>query len=175
MREFLRRHRFLSVIFIVLALLLGWLMFPAPRGAAGALFHHAIGKYELKIYLPPNLIVEDWPWTRVYHVLLWKRYRVSVVYGDCDCVVTDPTKPCDDYAEGYNRISVYLLNRRFVHDIFEECMAEAQARYFQERGFPVRETKDMSGRYVLDKFATPVGADLTEKQKELASPAEISF
>ncbi len=85
---------------------------------------HACGNLEIQGYgeeRPPSF------WSG-YCNLLEERYGV-IDRNVGGCVVSWELR---DYAAGYNRVSKYLIGKRFGKDIFKECAAEARAAWEQE-------------------------------------------
>jgi hypothetical protein len=46
------------------------------------------------------------------------------------CIVTNDLVA---YADGYNRVSMAAVNRKFGHDVFKECAEEAERKWKAEK------------------------------------------
>jgi hypothetical protein len=81
------------------------------------------GRYELQTFgLPP-------PWFQDDAALLQQRYAVNVrpVAG---CMVSESQV---SYVEAYNDVMAAAANRKYGHDIFVECRADARKAYAQRQ------------------------------------------
>jgi uncharacterized protein (TIGR03067 family) len=105
-----------------LLLVVGWYVSAYPRGMLMAHLDHALGHHEMKVYGLPE------PWEEAYAELLRQRYGVkwNFVAG---CVVPEELAR---YANGYNAVSRRLLIEKHGKDIFEECNAVAEQKWYDD-------------------------------------------
>jgi len=108
------RHRSSRLIWVPLILVVP-ILGARPIGMSHAYLDHLLGYEAIKLYGLWRPVQDD------YAHLLLTRYDVHVnrVAG---CVVWGPEVW---YANGYNRISRALINRRYSKDVFEECFTDA--------------------------------------------------
>jgi uncharacterized protein (TIGR03067 family) len=118
----LLKSRRVWVVLAVLSLLLvvGWYASAYPRGMLMARIDHARGHYKFKVY--GSLI----PWEKEYARLLQQRYGVAWDRV-ASCVVSEELAW---YAGGYNSVSQHLLLEKYGKDIFEECNAVAEQKWY---------------------------------------------
>jgi len=118
MSAFIRSHRWLSIVLILVTGSVGWWFTGGIRGQLVAHFDVARGRYEiLSLGLP-------FPWRSEFGRILQERYGIEqrVVAG---CMVSPSLLA---YTEGYNRVSMAAANRKFGHDVFKESVADAMTR-----------------------------------------------
>jgi len=118
MSGFIRSHRWLSAILILVTGSVGWWFSGGLRGQLVAHFDVARGHYQiLSLGLP-------FPGHSEFARILRQRYGIEdrVVAG---CLVSPPLLA---YAEGYNRVSMKAANRKFGRDVFKESFTDAMRR-----------------------------------------------
>jgi hypothetical protein len=107
----------------VVALPVLWWATAYPRGVLMAHFDHARGRYEVQTYGegPP-------PWRGEYGRLLKERYGIRLNH-----VASRDVSPwVRAYADGYNSVSMSLLEEKYGEDVFRECTDEARQRWLAE-------------------------------------------
>lgn len=105
---------------LVLAIVLGtvWPMTARTRGQMAANMDLRKGNYRLLTYgLPPT-------WLPEYARLLKERYRIEL-HPVAGCVVSNGLIA---YVDGYDEVSSAAALHKFGHDVFKECMGEAQRK-----------------------------------------------
>jgi len=118
MGTFMRRHRWLSAILILLAGPIGWWVSGGIRGQLVAHFDVARGRYEILTFGLPA------PWRSEFARILRDRYGIEqrVVAG---CMVTPSLVA---YTEGYNQVSMTAANLKFGRNVFKESADDAMWR-----------------------------------------------
>ena len=91
------------------------------RGQLDARFDIARGHYEVLGYGLPA------PWRAEYVRLLRERYGINF-RSVALCIVSTTLVA---YVEGYNGESTAAANRKFGHDVFEECVEDARKSWEQ--------------------------------------------
>lgn len=120
MQDFVRNHKKLVAVAalagsLMLATVL-WIGSASTRGRMVALLDTRRGYYGVLGYGLPS------PWRAEYAHLLRERYGIqfrTVAF----CTVS---RPIVAYADGYNDVSIAAANRKFGHDVFEECAEDAR-------------------------------------------------
>ena len=122
MSSFWHKHRTLFVLFTIPGLLLlllvmleAWPLTAGPMGTLDARFDLWCGHYAIHTY-GLNL------WRREYARILKDRYGIKT-HIDAFCLVS---KSQNAFADSYNKLSTAAANRKFGHDIFNECGEEAE-------------------------------------------------
>jgi hypothetical protein len=120
---FIRSHKKLIATAAVMVILPTiWFHSPSLRGSVAAHIDVEHGRYEIQTFGLPA------PWSPQYSRLLYTRYgvRSRAVAG---CMV-DSTQV--SYVEAYDSVVADAAMRRFGHDIFAECAADAEKVYAKE-------------------------------------------
>jgi hypothetical protein len=126
MKGFISKHKKLTVAIGLVTLLVVLWLSASIRGRLVAHFDVVRGHYKVLSYgLPVS-------WRPEYVRLLRERYGIEhrAVAG---CVVSESLV---SYVHGYNAVSTAAVNRKFGHDVFEECAEDARKnweRQMQER------------------------------------------
>ena len=116
MKNLVREHKKLAVVIAVAVLLVAWWLPASVCGSLVAHFDVARGHYEVQSYgLPAS-------WRPEYARLLRERYGIEhhTVAG---CVVTESLV---SYVSAYNSVVRAAAKRKFGHDVFPECAADAK-------------------------------------------------
>jgi hypothetical protein len=125
MRNFVRRHKILTGSIAVLAGLILWSVIwsvtASARGELVARYDISRGYYEVQGYGLPD------PWRPEYARLLQARYGVKFRTVAL-CIVS---RTLVAYADSYDTVSIAAINRKFGHDVFEECWQEARRNWEQ--------------------------------------------
>jgi hypothetical protein len=111
-----RSHKKLTATAAAIVILVSaWFGSPSLRGSVAAHIDVARGRYEIQTFGLPA------PWSRQYTRLLYDRYgvRSRPVAG---CVVSGTQV---SYVDAYDSVVADAAIRRFGHDIFAECAADA--------------------------------------------------
>jgi hypothetical protein len=125
MWAWVRNHKEITVAatfassLVLLALL--WSAAAPVRGQLDARLEIARGHYEVLGYGLPA------PWRAEYVRLLRERYGISF-RAVAVCIVS---RTLVAYVEGYNSESTAAANRKFGHDVFEECVEDARKSWEQ--------------------------------------------
>ena len=145
MRAFLKNHKKLASITLLVVVVAAWWLAAPVRGQMAARFEVWRGHYnELTYGLPTS-------WRPEYARLLRERYGVEL-HAVAGCIVSDALV---SYVRGYNDVSTAAANRKFGHDVFAECAEAARKswEYQASRGESQwQKTSQLCG--VLE-FATP--------------------
>ena len=88
-----------------------------------ARYYISRGHYEVLGYGLPV------PWRPEYARLLQERYGVKF----CTVALCIVSTSLDAYVDSYNRVSTEASNRKFGHDVFEECSNEARKKWEESR------------------------------------------
>jgi hypothetical protein len=107
---------------VVVTLVVLFLLLPVNRGKFEALYDHARGVHRVKYYYCHSL---------GYETLALK--KLSDHYGvDVEHVGNGINNWADaDYWEGYNSVSIWLVERRFGKVVWQECFREAKEEFEQ--------------------------------------------
>lgn len=123
MRNFVRKHKILSgSIAVVVGLILWstiWSVTASARGDLVARYDVSRGHYEVQGYGLPD------PWRPEYARLLQERYGVKFRTVAL-CIVS---RTLVAYVDSYDSVSTAAINRKFGHDVFEECWQEARKNW----------------------------------------------
>jgi len=123
MRNFIRRHKILAALCCVILGSEVWSLSAAFRGEVAARYDVAGGRYEELGYGLPV------PWRREYVRLLREHYGIRFRTVAL-CIVSEDLIA---YANSYNTVSSAAANRKFGHDVFKECLEEAESKWKAER------------------------------------------
>jgi hypothetical protein len=121
-QSFIKRHRMLIAIAVLILLIIGWWFSAYPRGMLVAWIDQARGHHEMQVYGLPA------PWSHEYAQLLKSGYGVEI-HAVAGCVVTNQLV---SFVDGYNAVSVSRIEARFGKDIFAECADEARIAWERE-------------------------------------------
>ena len=123
MKAFVRNHTMLTALGVIPVLFFGlwfleagWTLSAAARGSVAARFDVDRGHYEIQA------IGLATPWRPKCAALLRERYGVEqrTVAGCC------VTESLDSYIRAYNGVMRSAALRKFGHDVFAECAADAR-------------------------------------------------
>jgi hypothetical protein len=132
MNTFLVKHKWfvgLVALAFLLLLLKTWWLTAETRGQLDARYDLWRGHYAVHTY---GLDLSGGEYARI----LRDRYGIET-HIDAFCVVS---KEQISYADGYNKLSRAAANRKFGHDVFEEC-GQVALREWETRGAQILETK----------------------------------
>jgi len=125
MRNFVCKHKILTGSTIVVAGLilwsLIWFVTASPRGKWVARYDIYRGHYEVQGYGLPD------PWRPEYTRLLQERYGIKFRTVAL-CIVS---RTLVAYVDSYDSVSTAAINRKFGHDVFQECWQEARKNWEQ--------------------------------------------
>jgi hypothetical protein len=125
MRNLIRRHRILVGAVALAACLILWSVLlsvtASARGELAARYDISRGHYDVLGYGLPD------PWRNEYARLLQERYGVKF-RTIALCIVS---RTLVAYADSYDTVSTTAINRKFGHDVFEECGQEARKNWEQ--------------------------------------------
>ena len=131
MNTFLAKHKRLfavtGLVVLLPVLLQTWWLAAGTRGRLHARFdiwrgHYAIHAYGLRLS------------GREYARILKDRYGIET-HVDALCIVSESQI---SYADSYNKLSTAAANRKFGHDVFEECSEEARRDWESHRAQNLR-------------------------------------
>ena len=130
METILRYRKTLIALLAIVALLGAWWLATSLRGQLTARFDVARGHYKVLTYGLPSALRPE------YARLLKERYGIELetVAG---CIVSQSLL---SYVHCYNKISVAAANRKFGHDVFEECWEDANKNWNRRR--PEKATRE---------------------------------
>jgi len=123
MKAFIRNHKQLTIVIGMVAILVAWLPIAYLRGYLVAKFDVAHGHFEVQSFgLPAR-------WRPDYARLLRDRYGIEhrTVAG---CVVSGSLL---SYVSAYNSVSKAAARRKFGHDVFAECVADARKAHEESK------------------------------------------
>lgn len=126
MNAFVRRHKILTVVIILAALLFVnwvWSLSASTRGRLAAQRDIRRGRYEVLGYGLPPASRDDY--VRCLREQYGVQYRVVAL-----CIVSESLV---SYADSYNRVSSTAARQRFGRDIFQECAQEAERKWTDKR------------------------------------------
>jgi hypothetical protein len=123
LRNFVRYHKKLTLAISLAALPVAWLLSASPRGYLAARFDLAQGHHVVQTFGLPV------PWKGDYVRLIRERYGVEdrTVAG---CMVSPWL---ESYVHAYNSVSIAAIKRKFGHDVFAECAADASKAWEEHR------------------------------------------
>jgi hypothetical protein len=127
MRSFVLKHKILTASMAALTGLILWQAFwsftASGRGQILARYDISRGHYEVLGYGLPAA------WRPEYARLLQERYGVKF-RSVAGCIVSTGLVA---YVDSYNRVSTEAVNRKFGHDVFDECSDEAHKKWQETR------------------------------------------
>jgi hypothetical protein len=133
MRTFLIKHKQLTAAMAValfVALVETWAVAAPIRGLMAANFDVRRGHYKILVYGLPVA------WRSEYVRLLKERYGIETQTVAL-CIVSEALR---SYSDNYNAVSTSAANRKFGHDVFEEC-AETATKNWEHGAAPKKYLK----------------------------------
>jgi hypothetical protein len=145
MRAFLRDHKKLAFVTLLIVVPAAWWLAAPVRGQMAARFDVWRGHYRVLAYGLPVA------WRSEYAGLLQERYGIEL-HPVAGCVVSEALI---SYVRNYNKVSAAAANRKFGHDVLKECEEAASKSWEYQRSHGKSEwqkTDQLCGEL---EFATP--------------------